>query len=65
MVYTKFVALNTIYNFVVQNFFIWDHLETQIFILSYWIFKFIFFWFFQMAFNTDTAYTSVVAPNVI
>ena len=29
-IYTKIVDLDAIYNFVVQNFFIWSHLDAKI-----------------------------------
>jgi hypothetical protein len=32
MVSTKVVGLNVMYNFVVDNFIVWDHLEVQMFI---------------------------------
>jgi hypothetical protein len=40
MVYTKVVVLNTIYNFIVKKFFVWNYLESQICVLSLNIFEF-------------------------
>jgi hypothetical protein len=34
MVYMKVVVLNIVYIFVVEKFFIWSHLESQIYVLS-------------------------------
>jgi hypothetical protein len=35
MVYTKVVSLNVIYNFIVDNIFVKDHLEAQKFIFTF------------------------------
>lgn len=46
IVYIKFVALNKIYELIV-DIFIWDSLEAQMSILNYYILKSIFFYFFN------------------
>jgi hypothetical protein len=37
--YIKVIALNTIYNFVVEKFFIWSYLVSQNLILNFKIYK--------------------------
>ena len=56
MVYAK-VALNMIYIFVADNFFIWDHLGAKIFVLSYLV------WIFQTTLEDDMVRTMLIDLN--
>ena len=54
MVYTKVIDLNVIDNFVLENLFIWDHLEAQIFVLCSLIMKFKLLEFYYTTLDEDS-----------
>jgi len=65
--YSKLVALDAIYNFVVELFFIWNYLEFENIILNSWILKFKIFkkksnltWSIPKFVVLDTIYNFVV-----
>jgi hypothetical protein len=63
IVYIKLVAHNEIYKFVVDNFFTWDSLEAQIFVLNYHILKFN-FWNFLVTSDEETFCTKAVLSEI-
>ena len=64
MINTKFVVVDAIYNFVIDKFFIWSHLEFQMFILSSH-FEIQIFDIFQTILDIDMTYTKVVVLGKI
>ena len=62
--YIKIRGLDTIYKFVVDNYFYLRSLEDQIFILIYQILSSN-FWIFRMTSDINIVYTKAVAHNVI
>ena len=56
MVCTKVIDLNVIDNFVLENIFIWDHLEAQIFVLCSLIMKFKLLEFYYTTLDEDILY---------
>lgn len=57
MTYTKLVAVNAARNFAFDRFFIWKHLESQMFVSKFLDFGIhFFFWKFQTITDGDTHY---------
>jgi len=54
------VVIEKIHNFVVDYFFIWNHLGLRTYVFNVMILKFIFFWISQMTLDGKTIKSKVV-----
>lgn len=60
MIYTKVIIVDVICNFTVNKYFIWKHVESQMFISKTLKFWYSGFWIFQAILDGDTPFIQIV-----